>query len=169
MVSSQSIGEWVYVVAVVLAGEVGWAIIWSMANADEFVARGKVTSAEGGKVVFEPAGTNYRLTLDGEYAGKLNVPVGLIIRLTGRKILTVPSGGQFVAPIYGPPKTIQGRVRYADEKMVVVHAGCVFHIALPVENSAIDLNNGAIAVNTLVNAICMPGATFEVAKEVVAV
>lgn len=137
-----------------------------MANAGDFVAKGKVTSAEGGKIVFEPTGTTYRLTLDGEYSGKLNVPVGLYIKLTGRKILTVGSGGQFVAPIYGPPKTIQGRVRYADEKLVVVHAGCAFHIALPAENSAIDLNDGLITVNSLINAICMPGATFEVAREV---
>lgn len=136
-----------------------------MANAGDFVAKGKVTSAEGGKIVFEPAGTNYRLTLNGEYSGKINVPVGLYIKLSGRKILTVETGGQFVAPIYGPPKTIQGRVRYADDKLVVVHAGCPFHIALPAENSAIDLSNGLITVNTLLNAICLPGATFEVAAE----
>lgn len=122
---------------------------------------------EGDHIVFNPSGTNYELLLKGTWSGPSPVgggPVTLIIRAQGRKLLTVPSGGNFVAPIFGPPKTVQGRVRFVDGTTVVVHAGVPVVVKLPGEESAIDLNNGQITVGQMVNVIVLPGATFEVVK-----
>jgi hypothetical protein len=73
----------------------------------------------------------------------------------------VPSGGNFIAPIFGPPRIIQGRVKWLDEQMLVVQAGAMIVAELPLEDQAIDLANGVIGVGTLVNVTAMPGATIE--------
>src|SRR5688572_19529979 len=76
------------------------------------VAGGKVIAVRDGKVVFNPTGTNYEIELAcPSYAGPVNKPVKATIRVRARKVWTVPAGGNFIAPIFGPPKTIQGRVR----------------------------------------------------------
>jgi hypothetical protein len=76
-------------------------------------------------------------------------------------VYTVPSGGNFIQPIFGPPRVIQGRVRGGDEKQIVVHAGVPMTITLPADALAIDLARGPIAVGSMVNVIAMPGATAE--------
>ena len=57
--------------------------------------------------------------------------VHALIRGSGRKVWTVPSGGNFITPIMGPPKIVQGRVKYADEKQLVIQAGANVIIDLP--------------------------------------
>ena len=138
-----------------------------MAAATDFVAKGKVLRADGNRVVFAPAGTNYELHLEGSYDGPLNVPVSARIRAKGRKLMTVPSGGNFVAPIQGTPRTFQGRVRYADESQVVIHAGVPVLIELPTEEDALDLADGAVTVGEMLNAIVYPGVSFELVPEAV--
>ena len=81
--------------------------------------------------------------------------------MTARKVWTVPSGGNFIAPIFGPPKTIQGRVKWLDEKTLVVHAGTSFLVELPASDQALDLANGPIEVGAMVNVTASPGATAE--------
>jgi len=83
------------------------------------------------------------------------------VRVTARKVWTVPSGGNFVSPIFGPPRTIQGRVRSLDERSLVVHAGVPILVELPADEAGYDLVNGPLAVGVMVNVVALPGARFE--------
>jgi len=134
-----------------------------MPSMTDFPARGRVTEKRERGVVFKPAGTNYELLLEtaAVYSGPVNAPVEARLRVTARKIYTVPSGGNFVAPIFGPPRTIQGRVKLIEGNQMIVHAGTTFVVELPERDTAIDLNNGSVAVGSLVNVMALPGATFE--------
>src|SRR5512138_3646263 len=103
-----------------------------MATLSTTAARGKVLRVENGQVVFQPAGTNYELLLDSDvqYAGPLGTLVEGVVRAVGRKVWTVPSGGNFIEPIFGRPRIIQGRVRQAEADQLTIHAGCPIHITL---------------------------------------
>jgi hypothetical protein len=129
----------------------------------ELLASGKIISQKDGVVVFNPAGTNYELYLKSPmYDGKLNVPVKATIKTVARKIWTVPSGGNFIAPILGTPRTIQGRVRALDQQSMVVQAGTNIVVEFPSDDSAFDLANGGISVGSLVNVVAQPGARIEI-------
>ena len=69
--------------------------------------RGKVIRVEGQTVVFHPAGSSYKLHLETGYNEFVAPPpdtlVDALIRVRARKLWTVPSGGLFIAPIFGPP------------------------------------------------------------------
>ncbi len=136
-----------------------------MASVSDFPARGKVTASQPDRITFAPSGTNYQLHLDTggvPYAGPLNVPVNLLIRVQARKLWTVSSGGGFVSPIFGPPRTIQGRVKFVGEGgAMAVQAGTHFIIALPNKDEAYDLTSGDIAIGSMVNVVAQPGALFE--------
>jgi hypothetical protein len=127
------------------------------------VAMGKVLSSADGAVVFNPAGTRYELRLAvSKFNGPIAKPVKAIIHATARKVYTVPSGGSYITPIFGPPRIIQGIVRQADARSMVVHAaGCPIHIELPGAESAIDLDDGPIYLGKMVNVVCEPGAWVE--------
>jgi hypothetical protein len=133
-----------------------------VAVAAEFTSRGKILSIDAGHVVFCPAGTNYQIKLltPEPYAGPAATSVEVTLQATARKMWTVASGGNFVAPIFGPPRIVQGRVKWLDQNTLVVHAGPTFHIALPAADSAMDLTHGGIGVGSLVNVALMPGATL---------
>ena len=125
-------------------------------------AAGKVTSAGGGKIVFAPAGTNYELHLVcPHYAGPTNKPVRGTIRVMARKVWSVPSGGNWIQPIFGPPRIIQGRVRALEATHLVVQAGMPIRVDLPDDDIVYDLANGPISVGVMVNVTALPGATFE--------
>jgi hypothetical protein len=127
-------------------------------------ARGKVTAVKEPLVFFAPSGTNYDLHLVAppNYVATIGGLIDCVIRVTARKVWTVPSGGNFIAPIFGPPRTIQGRVRAIhDERLITVHAGAPILVELPEEDTGIDLVNGPIAVGAMVNLMAMPGARFE--------
>ena len=128
---------------------------------DAFAARGKVIAVKDGVVTFAPSGTNYELHLAApDYAGPVGVLTSGSIRVVARKVWTVPSGGNFVSPIFGPPRTIQGRVRKVDGNTLVVHAGAPFVVELPSDDAGIGLSEGAITVGAIVNIMAMPGARF---------
>ena len=131
--------------------------------ATDFSARGKVTSVETGKVVFNPINTKYEMHLETTqtYTGPLNELISATIRAKARKIYTVPSGGGFISPIFGPPRTIQGRALHVQDGMVVIKAGAPIVVEMPKEDSGIDLSEGPISVGSMVNAVAMPGAKFE--------
>ena len=134
-----------------------------MPSITDFPARGKVLEINGRTVVFHPANTTYRMHL-GFAAGASvpnDAPVEAVIRLGARKVWTVPSGGLFVTPIFGPPRIVQGRVRYLDERHVVLNVGVNVVVELPSSDAAYDLARGPIEVGALVNASIQPGATFE--------
>jgi hypothetical protein len=125
-------------------------------------ARGKVTGKNGTVVKFVPHNTTYELHLVApDFEGPMNTLVDGVIRATARKAYTVPSGGNFVSPIYGPPRTIQGRVHALDGNAIVIHAGAPIHVELPPEASGVELRRGPITVGSLVNVVALPGATFE--------
>jgi hypothetical protein len=136
---------------------------------NDYAARGRVIEVrdEGRTVVFKPDRTVYQLTLRAEspYAGPLNIPIDARLRIAARKVYTVPSGGNFIEPIFGEPRIIQGRVKRGDDRRLVVHAGTPFNVDLPPAPSAIDLNNGPMTVGSLVNVVVMPGASFEWIQE----
>ena len=131
-------------------------------SAAKFLARGKVTAKRGvGGIVFKPTGTTYELFLEGVgYDGPIDIPVELMITLQARKLWTVPTGGNFIEPIFGKPRTIQGRVKAIVGQTLVVQAGIPLHVQLPASDSAVDLNNGAVTVGHLVNVMVMPGASY---------
>ena len=134
---------------------------------NQFPARGKITQVlpDGKTVIFQPAGTNYELhlgVLDSDKPQVSTRPIDGIIHVKARKVWTIPSGGNFVAPIFGPPKTIQGRVKWLDERLLLVQAGTMFVVEIPASDSAVDLANGAIEAGALVNVTGLPGATLEV-------
>ncbi|MBC8106320.1 MAG: hypothetical protein H7Z14_07005 [Anaerolineae bacterium] len=142
-----------------------------MPRITDFPTRGRVTSKrDGDTIVFKPNGTNYELFLKPvvPYDGPIDEPLDALLRVAARKVYTVPSGGNFVSPIFGPPKIVQGRVKLIDGVYVVVHAAANFIIELPAGDSAIDLNNGAIVVGSMVNVVALPGATIEVVTSAVA-
>jgi hypothetical protein len=126
-------------------------------------ARGKVTGkTAGGLIKFIPAGTTYELHLAApNYEGPLNTLVDGVVRVKARKAYTVPSGGNFITPLYGTPRIIQGRVRAVEGNTIVIQAGTPVRAELPAESSAVELGNGAIAVGSLVNVVALPGAAFE--------
>lgn len=129
------------------------------------LAGGKVNAVRDGKVVFNPTGTNYEIELVcPSYAGPTSKPVKAAIRVTARKVWTVPAGGNFIAPIFGPPKTIQGRVRSVGDGRMVVHAGTSITVELPDEDIVFDLADGPVAVGRTVNVTAFGGGTFELAR-----
>jgi len=137
-----------------------------MPENSNFPARGKVTSVTDQIVVFQPANTTYQLHLapTSPFTGPQDKPLHAIVQVTARKVYTVPSGGNFIQPIFGPPRIVQGRVLYVDERSMVVQAGCPIHVELPSADLAIDLDNGNIAVGTMVNVVALPGAKFSQAE-----
>jgi hypothetical protein len=127
------------------------------------VAMGKVLSSADGVVVFNPAGTRYELRLAvSQNTVPIGKPVKALIHVVARKVYTVPSGGSYITPIFGPPRIIQGIVRQADARAMVVHAGgCPIQVDLPPAESAIDLDDGPIYLGKMVNIVCEPGARVE--------
>ena len=133
-------------------------------------AKGKVVETRDGGVIFQPRGTNYELHLAvaGGYNGPLKKPVLGLVRVKARKVYTVPSGGNFVVPILGQPRIIQGRVMAMSESQIVVHAGGPVLVDLPEDGHAVDLANGPVAEGSIVNVVAFPGASFEPADEAAA-
>jgi hypothetical protein len=135
-----------------------------MPSVNDFPSRGRVIEVSDDTVVFQPTGTNYQLYLrarDTKYAGPVDLPVECLIRASARKVWTVPSGGAFIAPIFGPPRIIQGRVKHLEGREMVVHAGTPIVVELPAAESAIDPARGPVVEGALVNVTALPGATFE--------
>lgn len=136
---------------------------------NDFPARGKIIEVNGDTAVFHPTGTTYQLHL--ERSGEAPIaagerPVDAIIRVRARKVLSVPSGGLFIVPIFGTPRTIQGRVLDLDEHQLIVNAGTRIVVELPSASSAMDLASGPISVGTMVNVTALPGATVELLDRV---
>ncbi|MDB5321892.1 MAG: hypothetical protein JWN40_3523 [Phycisphaerales bacterium] len=137
----------------------------------DFPARGKVIRVEGNVVVFNPSATTYELRLvnhDGAEMPRVSpAAISCYIRCNARKVWTMPSGGNFVTPIFGPPRVIQGRVRYLEETLGVIQAGVPIIVNWPAEEVAFDLASGPIVPAAIINATILPGATFELATAAV--
>lgn len=138
-----------------------------MSSPTDYPATGKVIAVEPDAMIFAPLNTSYELRLltVGRYDGPVNERMEGIIRVSARKLYTVPSGGNFISPIFGPPRTIQGRILQLDEKTMVVRAGANIVVELPAADSAYDLGNGPLTVGALVNVVALPGARFELSRQ----
>jgi hypothetical protein len=134
-----------------------------MSSSTEWSARGKVTAVSNGKVHFAPSNTNYDLHLECSppYAGPIGELITATVRAKAKKVYTVPSGGGFISPIFGPPRTIQGRALHVQDGLVVIRAGCPIVVELPKDESGVDLEEGPISVGSIVNAVALPGVRFE--------
>ena len=143
-----------------------------MATPLDFPARGKILRIDDGRVVFNPTGSTYELHLAGKSA-ELPAPspaaVAVHLRATARKVWTMRSGGNFITPIFGTPKVIQGRVVYLDDRTMVVHATVPVIIDLPADGTAYDLINGPVTVGNMVNITLLSGASIEPAQAASAV
>jgi hypothetical protein len=132
----------------------------------DFPARGKILSVSGNIVIFNPAATNYELQLlnQGPQATVAsNATVSCYIRCQARKVWTMATGGNFITPIFGPPRVVQGRVRYLDETLAVIQAGAPVILTWPPDPVAFDLVNGDVLPGKMINATLLQGATFELA------
>lgn len=131
-----------------------------------FLARGKVVEAKDSLVVFHPTDTNYQLYLrtSQPYTGPIGLSIEARIHAKARKVYTVPSGGGFIAPIFGTPRTIQGRALHVDAGQIVIRASIPISIELPQSDDAVDLTEGFISVGSIINVVAFPGATFELAS-----
>jgi hypothetical protein len=127
------------------------------------VSRGFVRGVENGRVLFNPAGTNYSHHLEtaSAYTGPMDKPVKAIIRCKARKIYSMPSGGNWIQPILGTPRIIQGRVTDLTATHVTVQAGASFVVELPTGKDTVDLHTGSIEVGSMVNVVAWPGASLE--------
>src|ERR1700722_13942004 len=95
-----------------------------MSSINDFPARGKVIRVEDGAVIFAPSNTTYQLKLLAPgYDGPVSTLIDGLIRGKARKMWTVASGGNFVTPIHGPTRIVQGRIKYLDNQLMVVQAG----------------------------------------------
>ena len=137
------------------------------AAAAAHLARGKIIEARPGVVVFQPRGTNYELHLEArrDLTAPTNKPILGTVLVRARKVYTVPSGGNFIAPILGTPRTIQGRVVSVSPTHLVLQAGLPVRVELPTDAHAIDLGSGPIEEGAIVNVVAQPGAGFDLAPE----
>src|SRR4051794_34736980 len=136
-----------------------------MAKVSDYAAVGTIKSIDQDGLIFCPLNTSYelRLLISGKCEGPIGARVEGFIRVSARKIYTVPSGGNFISPIFGPPRIIQGRVRYLDDIEMIVQAGTPVIVELPKGESAFDLASGDLTLASLVNVVALPGARFELA------
>jgi hypothetical protein len=137
----------------------------------QYSARGKIVRIEGATVVFAPADTKYQLhlALNGD-ASKL--PAGdaeAVIHVAARKVLGVSGGGNFVAPIFGSPRMLQGRILQLDAKQMVLQCGLPIVVDLPAEAHAVDLTYGPLEVGGRCNVVAQPGASFTLCAATAAV
>lgn len=133
-----------------------------MPSVSDFPAVGKVIAFDHNTVTFVPANMNYewKLATATRYDGPLNTRIECVIRARARKVYSVSSGGNFVQPIFGPPRIVQGRIKHLEERLMVVQAGAPIVVELPEDEHAFDMENGFLAVGALVNAVCLPEASF---------
>ncbi len=130
-------------------------------TATDFRTKGTILRIEAGRAVFQPEGTSYEHHLQAVSV----VPGRFIraaVRVKARKIYGVGSGGNFVVPVLGTPRIIQGRVVAGDANTITVRAGTHFIVELPTANDSVDLHHGAIEVGSLVNVVVLPGAALVV-------
>lgn len=127
------------------------------------LALGTVKSAGENQVVLSVAGTNYELHLAvaGPSALKVGEDVRGVIRARARKVWTTAAGGNFISPLFGPPRVIQGKVKSVDGRTLVVQAGVPVTVELPADGSAYDLKNGGLAPGTMVNITTLGDPSFE--------
>jgi hypothetical protein len=135
-----------------------------MGSANDYPAVGKVIEVGEGEATLSPTGSEYELVLccaDAQVkAGDDRLRV--TVHAVAERLWTVPAGGNFVTPIRGTPRVIQGRVICADARQLVVQAGLPVLIDLPREGKDFNLAAGPLAVGARVNVLVQPRAELTV-------
>lgn len=135
----------------------------SASTATANLVRATLVESRNGLVVLAVPGTDYRLHL----VPTRPIPAALVgkrvegrIDAAARKINVTEKGGNFIDPVYGRPRNIQGRVveRGLDNQTLVVHAAVPLFVRVRHPQSPADFAAGQI-----VNFAVEPGATFTLA------
>jgi hypothetical protein len=132
-----------------------------MSISTDIRSKGRIVRTHNGLAVYQPANTSYEHHVTAPATLPTDRPMRASIRVQARKVYGVPSGGNFVQPIFGSPRIIQGRVASIDGNTLTVQAGATFVCVLPTGKDTIDLHHGAIEVGKMVNVVAFPGATLE--------
>jgi hypothetical protein len=125
---------------------------------DPTIARGNLISADAAQVVISIPNTNYQLHLVP--TAPINLERGKrilgTIKLEAKRIDTVGTGGEYIEPVYGRPRRVQGTVIRTQNGAVVIDAGVPIH-AKPTDprQSADQFQAGQF-----VSFDALPGATF---------
>lgn len=138
-----------------------------MPAATDYRAVGRILAVEDGAVLFQPCDTKYelRLVCESKPNAPLNKRIECLVRVSARKVYSVPSGGSLIAPIVGPPRIVQGWIKYLDENTMVVRAGTWIIIELPKEDWAYDLAEGPLTIGKMANVAALAGARIEDVRE----
>lgn len=101
---------------------------------DPALARGELLQTASTHIVFGVPNTSYQLHLVPTSPITTAVGKRLIgtIRVQARRIDVVGTGGQFVEPVFGRPRRVQGTVVRSEGGAVVVDAGVPIH-AVPTD------------------------------------
>lgn len=134
-----------------------------MASETQYPAQGRIIQVMDDAVVFAVAGSTYQLHLKtaSRYDGPVDEPIQAVIRAKARKIWTTQAGGNFLKPVVGHLRWLQGRVLAVHEHEITIYAATPIIITLPDDTMAINLSHGPIEPGGRVNLFCFPGATFE--------
>ena len=125
------------------------------------ICRATLLSAADGRVVLRPAATEYALIFD--LPAGIACPVEIGQRITGsvharaQKMHVATGGGEFIEPLIGHPRIVQGKVRQSDAaaNALLIEAVVPMWMTVAAGQSASDMPIGA-----LVNFYVESGAIF---------
>lgn len=103
---------------------------------DPTLARGTLlevvaeTATKPGYIRFGIPNTNYELHLrpEGQIAARVGGRLVGVVKAQSRRIDVVQTGGEYIEPVYGRPRRVQGTVRAVTGGAVVVDAGVPIHL-----------------------------------------
>ncbi len=124
--------------------------------------RATLLGASDGRVVIRPPSTEYALTFD--LPAGIACPVAVGSRIAGKisaraqKMHFAHAGGEFVEPLVGSPRIVQGKIREVDaaRNALLIEAIVPMWMSLAEGQRACDMELGA-----LMNFYVEPGATFQ--------
>ena len=123
------------------------------------VVRGTLLESGPDRIVLGLPGTDYRLHLNvgAPITAKVGSHLTGRIDVHARRIDVTRTGGRFIDPVYGRPRTIQGRVVETGigNATIVVDAAVLLHVRVRPPQKASDFEVGSI-----VNFSVDPGAVF---------
>lgn len=132
------------------------------ARSDAQLVRGVLESLDDELLVLAVPGTDYKLHLiPGVRAAEIRTPIGKrikgVIHARALRMHKASAGGQFIEPIYGHPRIVQGEVLAVDPAARRV----LVDVAIPMwVETAAGQNIAAINPGDLVNFYVQSGATF---------
>lgn len=128
------------------------------------VVRGTLLESHPDRIVLGVPGTDYRLHLvvDRPIVAAVGSYLCGRIEVSARRIDVTRVGGQFIDPVYGRPRIIQGRVVETglEHPMMVVKAVVPLHVKVRPPQKPGDFEAG-----TMVNFSVDPGAVFVPVEE----